>query len=225
MVKSFILPTLLAFLGPHGAHTRKVSPLECSCSPKSFQFVISLDLDPICTNNDIVDNTGIAVATTACFVEAGIPPDRPLIEGSKEEMIPEELTNPDFEVMNITSFIYKEFDQDGDIISETKQNYGNSPLEDGTSVNVFSVSSTLNPSLPLEDQMGRVPSSVEIRVFGFNAEEQMISNIIRWTYDMSCGSFPIQTGDTIGWITIVSIVTTLKVCVFFHLQPLCNASN
>jgi len=209
MIKSsIILAALVALLAPNGARPQGVP--ECTCSPKAFQFIISLDLVPLCENNDIEGNAGITEVTTICFIEAGIPPDRPIFEGIEEEgirddegMIPEEL-NPDFVVKNITSSIFKEFNEEDELITEVKQYYGSTPLENGNQINTFSVSSSLDSSVSLEDQIGRVPHSVEIRLFGYNEEGQLISNIIRWSYDMSCGSDPIQTGDTIGWITVVS---------------------
>ncbi len=204
MIKSIIVAALVALLAPNGARSQ-----DCSCSPRAFQFIISLESDPSCENNDIVNNSGIADATTACFIEAGTPPDGPVNGMGEEEikdegMIAEELQNPDFEVNNITSFIFKEFDQDFALISEISQNYGSTPLEDGVEINLFSVSSSLSTSNSLEDQIGKVPYSAEIRLFGYNEKGQLISNIIRWSYDMSCGSDPIQTNDTIGWITLVS---------------------
>ena len=202
MTKSITLAALIALLAPNGARPQGVP--ECSCSPKAFQFIISLD--SACDNNDIVNNSGIANATTGCFIEVGleegIEPDQPLLGIEEEGMIPEQLN--DFEVNNITSIRFTEFDQDGELISQTKQNYGSSPLENGNQINLFSVSSSLSTMSSLEDQIGRVPYSVDLRLFGNNQNGQLVSNIIRWTYDMSCGSNPIQTGDAIGRITIVS---------------------
>eukprot|EP00986_Skeletonema_menzelii_P019286 scaffold27500_cov240-Skeletonema_menzelii.AAC.1 len=120
MTKSTILAALFVLLlAPYGARPQGVP--ECSCSPKAFQFFISsLDLD--CEKNDIVNNSGISEATTACFIEGGSPPDPPILGIEEEGKTPEEL-NPDFKVNNITSIIFKEFDKDDNTISETKQNY------------------------------------------------------------------------------------------------------
>lgn len=204
MIKSTILVALVALLAPNGARPQDVP--DCSCSPKVFQFKISLDLDPNCENNDIADNTGIDSSSTRCFVEAGNPPDPPVngIIEKDEVMIAEELQNPDFAVNNVTAFIFKEFDQFENMVSELSQNYGSSPLENGNPINLFSVSSSLNPSSSLEEQIGKIPYSAEIRLFGINIEGETISNIIRWSYNMNCGSDPIQEGNTIGWITVVS---------------------
>ena len=208
MMKSTTLAALIALLAPNGARPQGVP--ECSCSPKAFQFIISLD--SACDNNDIVNNSGIANATTGCFIEVGveegIEPDQPLLGMDEEGMIPEQL-EPNYEVNNITSIIFRELDQDGNPISVTSQNYGSSPLENGNQINLFSVSSSLSTMSSLEDQIGRVPYSVDLRLFGYNDDGQQVSNIIRWTYDMSCGSNPIQTGDTIGRITIVSSDTNM----------------
>ncbi|KAK1732650.1 hypothetical protein QTG54_016627 [Skeletonema marinoi] len=203
MIKSsIILAALVALLAPSGARPQGVP--ECTCSPKAFQFIVSLDLDPLCKNNDIEGNAGITEVSTGCFIEAGVPPDSPISEGIEEVGIKDDEGNPDYEV-NITSSIFKEFNEDGDIITETKQYYG-STLENGNQINLFSVSTSLDPSVSLEDQIGKVPYSVEIRLFGYNEEGQLISNIIKWSYDMSCGSDPIQTGDTIGRITIGDLI-------------------
>ena len=211
MTKSTILAALVALLAPSGARPQGVP--ECSCSPKAFQFIISLDLD--CDGIDIENNNGIVEATAGCFFEEGLP-DVPILGIEEEGMLPEQL-EPDFEVNNITSIIFKEFDEDGNKISETTQNYGSAPLENGNQINSFSISSTLSTMSSLEDQIGRVPYRVEIRLFGYNGEGQLISNIISWSYDMNCGSDPIQTGDTIGRITIVSS-DSIMICLL-ELQP------
>lgn len=207
MIKSIIIAALVALLAPKGASAQGVPELECSCSPRTFQFVISLD-PPLCDTNNIESNSGISVATTACFIE--VPG---LVEGIKQgdDDITFDELQPDFVVQNITSITFKESNKDGDEISKIVLNYG-IPLKDGDKVNIFSASSMLDPSHSLEDQMNNVPYFVEIRLFGYNAEGELISNIIRWTYDLSCESDPIQTGDTIGWITFVSSHYVADVC-------------
>jgi hypothetical protein len=233
MIKSIIIAVVVALLAPYGARAQGVPELECSCSPKTFQFIISLDisLDPFCTQkNDIVSNTGILDATTRCsFAVVRVIPES-ISEGDgikEEESIMFEELQPDFAVQNITSIEFKESNEDGDEIRKTTLNYGTPlPLEDGDKVDLVSVSSALDPSLSLEDQMGKVPYSVEIRLYGYNAEDELIINIIRWTYDLSCGSDPIQTGDTIGWITIVSSNYVADVmCVLLALQPTLSNQN
>ena len=146
-----------------------------------------------------MNNTGIKNAATYCSVEG---PD------SIGIYIPEELIS-DFVVKNITSIIFTEFTSNKS--SKTTQTY-DTPLVDGDQIDLLSLTRWLNPSLSLDSQMGNVPYRVDLRLFGKNEGGEVISNIIKWEYDFSCGSDPIQTGDTVGWVTVVSSDYILQMC-------------
>ena len=209
MVKAIVLGALSALVCSSGSlaqSSRDREVIECSCSPTFFQFTITLDQEPPCTNNDIESNTGIATSETICFKEIG-DLTKPEIDGittaSDGELMP--LFN-DFAVTNITSMYFKEFNSQGDELTSSSVTW---VLVNGQIISFASASASLDPNLPLQDQIDQVPVSVEIKMFGPSADPddppgQVVSNRLTWTYDMSCGSRPIQTGDNIGWVDIVS---------------------
>lgn len=200
MIKSIILAAFYALIAARGARAQVVSNPACSCSPRAFQFIVSLPTsNPQCNNTDIVNNTGIKNATAYCSVEV---PD------SIGIYIPEEL-NPDFVVKNIIYITFTEFTSDKS--SEITQTY-DTPLEDGDQIDLSSLTLWLEPSLSLDSQMGNVPVRVDLRLFGKNEGGELISSIIKWEYDFSCGSDPIQTGNTIGWVAVVSSDYILQMC-------------
>lgn len=214
MVKAIVLGALSALVCSSGSlaqSSRDREVIECSCSPTFFQFTITLDQEFPCTNDDIESNSGIATSETICFKECGLSKPE-VVEGittaSDGELLP--LFNGiDVAATNITSMYFKEFNSQGDELTSTSVTYDPISLVNGQIISFASASALLDPNLPLQDQIDQVPVSVEIKMFGPNPDPddtqcQEISNKLTWTYDMSCGSRPIQTGDNIGWLDIVS---------------------
>lgn len=214
MVKAIFLGALSALVCSSGSlaqSSRDREVVECSCSPTFFQFTITLDQEPPCTNNDIQSNTGIATSETICFKEFGDLTKPEEVEGiataSDGELMP--LFNDFGPAANVTSMYFKEFNSQGDELTSSSVTYDPISLVDGQIISFASASASLDPNVPLQDQIDQVPVSVEIKMFGPSADPddepgQIISNRLTWTYDMSCGSRPIQTGDNIGWLDIVS---------------------
>lgn len=211
MVKAIALGALSALVCSSGSLAQSSvdrEVIDCSCSPTFFQFTISLDQEPPCTNNDIESNTGIATSETICFKEFGF--SKPEVEGTTTASDGElPVLFNDFAVTNITSMDFKEFNSQGDELTSSSVSYDPISLINGQIISFASASASLDPNVPLQAQIDEVPVSVEIKLFGPSADPtdppgQIISNRVRWTYDMSCGSRPIQTGDNIGWIDIVS---------------------
>lgn len=244
MVKAIVLGALSALVCSSGSlaqsSSRDREVIECSCSPTFFQFTITLDQEPPCTNNDIESNTGIATSDTICFKEFGFM--KPDVEGmttASDEELP--VLFNDFAATNITWMYFKEFNSQGDELTSSSVAYDPISLVDGQIISFASASASLDPNLPLQDQIDQVPVSVEIKLFGPSADStdppgQIISNRLTWTYDMSCGSRPIQTGDNIGWIDMVStfLLHTSRVLnphlmcnqslVFYHTGRTCKSS-
>ena len=227
MVRAIVLGVLLALVCSSGSLAQSSSSediaIECSCSPTFFQFTITLDQEPPCTNNDIKSNAGIATSDTICFKECG------LVEGITTADLPVPFN--DFgPVPNITSMYFKEFNSQGIELTSSSVTYDSISLVNGQIISFASASASLDPDLSLQDQIDQVPVSVEINMFGPNPDPDdelcpEISNKLTWTYDMSCGSRPIQTGDNIGWIDMVStfLLHTSRV-LNPHLMCICNQS-
>lgn len=231
MVKAIVLGALSALVSSSGSlaqSSRDRDVIECSCSPTFFQFTITLDQEPPCTNNDIQSNTGIATSNTICFKEFGFSEVVEGVTTASDGELP--VLFNDFAVTNITSMYFKEFNSEGDELTSSSVTYDPISLVDGQIISFASASASLEPNLPLQDQIDQVPVSVEIKMFGPSADPddepgQIISNRLTWTYDMSCGSRPIQTGDNIGWIDMVStfLLHTSRV-LNPHLMCICNQS-
>jgi hypothetical protein len=193
---------LAALLGLKGARANAARWLQatelCSCSPHAFQFIISLDPcdNSDTTNNDIANNSGIVNATSKCYKEIGLTPAI-----VAQDIIYEEIQQI-IEAKSVTEIWFKEFNLQGDLL-QSHADY-NIALEDGQFISFFSASKQLNPSLSLEDQINNVPASVEIKLFGINEDNETVSDVITWYYDLSCESEPVKMDDHIGWITVVS---------------------
>ena len=153
-------------------------------------------------NNDIENNPGIETSDTICFRERGLTKPQPEEITASEELL---LFN-DFAATNVTHIWFKEYNSQNQLIDSSFAEYDPISLVNSQIISFASASASLNTTLPLEDQIDKVPVRVEIKLFGpdvANTTEE-VSNVITWTYDMSCGSNPIQTGDTIGWLNVVS---------------------
>ena len=235
MVKAIVLGALSALVCSSGSlaqssRSEDREVIECSCSPTFFQFTITLDQEPPCTNNDIESNTGIATSETICFKEIGdlTKPEVDGIATASDGELP--VLFNDFAVTNITSMYFTEFNSEGDELTSSSVTYDPISLVDGQIISFASASASLDPNLSLQDQINQVPVSVEIKMFGPNPDPNdelcpVISNKLTWTYDMSCGSRPIQTGDNIGWIDMVStfLLHTSRV-LNPNLMCICNQS-
>ena len=178
----------------------------CSCSPTVFTFVIdlagafSVAEEEDCETNDIEDNPGIDSSGSVCSV---------LMLGG--------VNQPGEPVTEIVSVQFLEFDTSGDLtVINQDDTYADVSLGSGDRLKFTSISSMLDTSLSLEDQMSNpalVPGGASLILYGKTESGAVVGNIIQWLYDMNCGrdNDPVQTGDEIGWITVVSICLSLLV--------------
>ena len=68
-----------------------------------------------------------------------------------------------------------------------------------------SVSSRLDPTAPLSDQVNDVPGGVILVLFGVNAANEVIQNRVAWGYARNyCDEVPLSPGAEVGWITLES---------------------
>lgn len=143
-----------------------------------------------------------------------------------------ELRDRELETANeVTSAQFLEFGSDyeikdngieiviiADVINQD-DTYINTVLQDGAAMQFVSISSQLNPCVPLEDQMDKVPGGALVTMKGKTESGQIQQVDFLWLYDMNdCGSenHPVQVGDKIGWVTVVSMLIRRDSCAFCH---------
>lgn len=192
----------------------------CSCSPTVFTFIINLEGD--CGTNDIQGNAGID--GSVCFVVEGVTvPDRATMMSSAyvdalvKTNIGSDISGRELQaddpLTEIVSVHFLEFDSSGDLtVINQDDTYADVSLVTGATLDFESASSFLDTSVQLEDQ-GLVPGGASLILYGKTASGNVVRNRFFWTYDMNCGreNDPVQAGDSIGWVTVVSICTSLLV--------------
>ena len=105
------------------------------------------------------------------------------------------------------------------IVINQDDTYSSASLFNGDVVTFQSISNKLKPEVPLQEQLEYVPGGVQLTVRGKTQtskrdyemggdvkEETIISNRITWSFTNSCGenALPVENGDNVGWVTIVS---------------------
>ena len=111
-------------------------------------------------------------------------------------------------ITHLTSILFLEIDSttDFDILNQDST-YFQTALPTNSIINYTSISSNLNASLPIEDQMEYVPGGVMLLMFGMNEEEEVVQSTVAWSYGMEeCGVEPLGVGDSLGWIVVVSFI-------------------
>lgn len=228
MSKLSFLATLLASAAV-GIQAQAPAQAElCSCSPTVFNFI--LDFSNGCTVNDIKGNPG--VETSLCFQEEvpAVPGQPP----SSSDPARRALQNPtdDDPVVEVVNAQFLEFDTKGDLTVINQDNtYNSTTLKDGAAMQFYSVSSMLDTSVPLADQMEKpalVPGGASLILYGKTASGKVIRNRFFWLYNMECGrdTNPVQVGDQIGWVKVVSMhIIIFSFVIFYILSKLSLSSQ
>ncbi len=187
----------------------------CSCSPTSYTFVINLDLD--CGTDTIDGKAGIG--QTFCFLGTATEPTRRNLATSlRLATDPDEvaLTEDELKTLRqvsytgeVVSVSFVEFDTSGDfIVINQDDSHSNHTFSSGESVTYTSISSNLDPTLPLSQQLDLLPGGlqlvVEAKFTDSNGEVLIVDNRVAWAYTNECGVDPIATGDGIAWVSLVS---------------------
>jgi len=117
----------------------------------------------------------------------------------------------------ISSILFFEFDTSGQLtiinVDDTYLIPNDQELTNGATITFESISSTLNMSIPLEDQL--VPGGAGLLMLGNNeAGDVILRSRFVWEYDLDCGVDADivdddNLGDTLGWIEFVS---TFSLC-------------
>lgn len=195
----------------------------CSCSPTIFNFVLDLN-NYDCEVNTIKGNPG--VLTAMCFQEfvdavPGQPASdeilRRLLRDSEhdEENEPRRSLQIPENIVEVVSAQFLEFGIDGDMTVINQDNtYLTTSLMDGGAMQFYSVSSELDTSVPLEDQLedpALVPGGASLIMYAKTGSGKVVRNRFFWLYEMTnCGrdNNPVQVGNQIGWVKVVSVHKT-----------------
>lgn len=80
--------------------------------------------------------------------------------------------------------------------------------QDKITLSYTSISATLDPALPLEDQIESVPGGAILVLIGQDENGEVVRNRLMWTYTMKCGLGvkTVDNGDEFGWAVFVSLV-------------------
>ena len=197
--------------------TTPTTPTDiCSCSPVQYNFVLSVDQD--CGVDTVDGNVG--VGSTFCFL--GVTPSpvgrRRLASVSFAANVDgRELTEDELQWMRqlastseIISVQFIEFDTSGELIVINQDDtYSNVSLANGAVVTFTSISSDLDPALPISDQLELVPGGLQLMVKAKVTDDvtgvtTIVDNRVAWTYTNECGVDPIEVGEGISWVTLVS---------------------
>eukprot|EP00984_Skeletonema_dohrnii_P011994 scaffold4823_cov82-Skeletonema_dohrnii-CCMP3373.AAC.5 len=193
----------------------------CSCSPTIFNFVLDFSNDD-CTVDTITGNPGVEEAM--CLQEVvdavpGQPASDEAISTSKFERLRDDEHDQDErrglqtadKVVEVVSAQFLEFSTHGvATVIHSDNTYTTTSLMDGEAMQFHSVSSMLNTSVPLTDQMENpalVPGGASLILYGKTESGKVIRNRFFWLYEMTnCGrdNEPVQVGDQIGWVKVVS---------------------
>jgi hypothetical protein len=150
----------------------------CSCSPTKYVF--TLDFSKTCADDTLRNNSGVEI--TLCHSE-GVA------------------------IATVTSILFLEFDTSGNLVVINQDDtYFDTSLSDGDSFEFTSISSDLDASISLEDQLDLVPGGVQLTLRGLGEDGSGVLNRYTWAYTNSCAddAVTVESGDEIGWVVIVS---------------------
>lgn len=202
---------------------------SCSCAPRSFD--VTLDLSNTCDDNTISSNVGIsqtdctiesgddfaflAKADGSSSVDdiiATVPWIKDIKRAAKiqarakieakqnKKRPPQRNLQGDSVPVIITSVQFIEIDAAGELLSNSQACNVNSCI-DGSTFSISSVTSQLEPGVPIEDQPGRVPETAVLFMIGLNDQNEEVRGRFVWRYTNSCAqdATTIEDGDLIGF--------------------------
>jgi hypothetical protein len=199
------------------AGTVDAGTTACSCSPAVYNFAITVGQD--CGADTVASNPGIG--QTFCFVgtAAASAGRRRLATVSLEAAENERsVTDAEWQTIRqvsataeIISVQFIEFDTSGDLIVINQDDtYSSVSLANGATVTYTSISSDLDTTIPVSDQLDLVPGGMQLVVKAkvtdaTTGEVMIVDNRVAWTYTNECGVNPIEVGEGVAWVTLVSI--------------------
>ena len=188
----------------------------CSCSPVVYNFVIDV-LGEDCDVDTVGANPGIG--QTFCFIgTTATSAVRRLATTVSLEATENERSLTDAELqairqlqtdIEIISVQFIEFDTSGELIVINQDDtYSSVSLANGATVTYKSISSDLDATLPVSDQLDLVSGGMQLVVKakvtdGTTGEVTIVDNRVAWTYTNECGVDPIEVGESVAWVTLV----------------------
>ena len=99
-----------------------------------------------------------------------------------------------------------EFDSSGAYKVINKKSFSDQSLSDGDVIEFVSISSKLNPNIPLEDQLQYLPGGLILRYLGFNSNDEEVVNVMTLEYNVKdCTAEQITGGNFIGWLFVEDV--------------------
>jgi len=128
--------------------------------------------------------------------------------GFEQEIDSQRRLKPDTTPTIITSVTFLETDTTPELnVINQDSTYFEFTGTNGQIITYESISTQLNPSIPLSEQEDGVPGGVFMVLFGINAAGVVIQNTVAWGYTRNyCDGVPLNDDDAIGWITLDSYV-------------------
>jgi hypothetical protein len=161
--------------------------VECSCTPTEYTFVVDASKD--CTFDTVKGNPGIG--STFCFL-GSTPVTRQVVE--------------------ITSVQFIEFDTTGKLIVINQDDtYASISETNGATFSFKSISSELDSTVDIADQLDKVPGGIQITIDA-KIDGVIYNNRVAWNYSNRCGIYPIAALEGVGWVTLVSSRLIKRCC-------------
>lgn len=124
-------------------------------------------------------------------------------EAISYDLVPTTITSVSFFEADTTS----SFNSINQELTSVNSEGGN--LTEGDVLNFTSISSKLDPSIPIHEQMDLVPGGVMLVLFGINSIGVTVQNTVAWGYKTNCNGEILLSGGS-GWITIEDIQPPLS---------------
>jgi hypothetical protein len=120
--------------------------------------------------------------------------------------------------VTITNVEIWEYDSSGAYTVINNKSFSDQSLSGGDVIEFTSISSKLNPNIPLEDQLQYLPGGLILRYVGFNINNEEVNNIVAWEYNVEdCTTEQITDGNFIGWLFVENV--TLASGAFCPVNP------
>lgn len=107
---------------------------------------------------------------------------------------------------SITSITFIELNAIGTVINVDDQ-YKTGSFDNGSSISLQSISSTISENIPIENQLELVPSTQVLFMEGLNSAGEEVRGRFVWNYTNSCASnaIAIQQGDALAWVMFTDV--------------------
>lgn len=89
------------------------------------------------------------------------------------------------------------------VINQTEITNSTQNLSDGSSISFTSISTKLDPSIPIQDQPQYHPNGLIVKISGYTLNDKFVSNTFAWEYSIDdCSAEQVAIGDSVGWVDV-----------------------